>query len=53
MIRIIFENGEVADCENVNRMIFDAKELIKEVKITRNPKDGTYILEFMEVRNNE
>lgn len=51
MIRIIFESGEIADCEHVERMIFDRKELLKEVKIVRNDKDGTYVMELKEVNN--
>ena len=51
MIRIIFDNGGIADCKNVSKIIFDKEELVKEVRMTRNPKEDTYIFELKEVKN--
>ena len=51
MIRIIFDNGELLDCKNVDRIIFDKEELVKEVTLFRYEQNDTYVMELRGVTN--
>ena len=53
MIRIIFENGELIDLENVERLVLDKAEFVKEMQGNYDPKEDIFVIELKRRNSNE
>lgn len=52
MIRIIFDNGELMECEHINKIYIDKKDVDKVV-VVGELLDKVYIADRMEEESNE